>query len=416
MPCGVPFAPSDSRHNNPLSHRSMTRHIYVDETETQILRDIEGEPTPIDAVGLGVLITEEPVNEAIIDAALDDLRNDDDRHMEDRKAMDETTLRRGHFHASEDSANAHAHLCYAIQDYVDASFSATFYLPELDDQLPPVVDEEVMKRFFTGVALGPIFHDRTPTIVTMEERHRFGKNNREIWQRDTEETLVGSLVDTPQISMTFPKLDVRVADKQEPGLQVADFLLWATQRMAGPKQDAKWIENSPEIGRTKVTRVRGGAIETHKLDVGEEVEIGFARPYPEEAFPLRPVDAANGQELLNHYTLAERYIQHFDEAGLPDHATHLGEEVHRLAGQLRQTEEVDIATVESLCETAIRLFDTIPVYDDPSIEEWRVLLEARQTWAVTLDRHFIHGLQMARWYGQDERSLIRNEDPHVLGL
>ncbi len=82
--------------------------------------------------GVGALLTTVPVSPAVIASALQALHEDADRDPSAARytrlaaRLDEGTLARGHFHASEDSANGHSHLARAIAEHVTGNFTFSF--------------------------------------------------------------------------------------------------------------------------------------------------------------------------------------------------------------------------------------------------------------------------------------------------
>jgi len=94
------------------------RYVYCDESTFS-------DPKP--CIGIGMLITETEIAPSAIEEALQRLQNDPDILIEPAKKLDEQTLKRRYFHASEDSKNAHSYLCEQINKLDAAEFVCDFF-------------------------------------------------------------------------------------------------------------------------------------------------------------------------------------------------------------------------------------------------------------------------------------------------
>ncbi len=81
------------------------RHVYSDESTFS---------DPRLCIGVGMLLSDSDISAALITNAMNALREDPDRFEGRSKTIDDRTIERGYFHASEDSKNAHSHLCNQI--------------------------------------------------------------------------------------------------------------------------------------------------------------------------------------------------------------------------------------------------------------------------------------------------------------
>ena len=79
-------------------------------------------PEQVVTLSSGLLACDVPITKAVVDAALHNLQADPDRHKPRHKEKDDRTLQRGYFHASDDSQNAHGHLCRSIVKHVAGTF------------------------------------------------------------------------------------------------------------------------------------------------------------------------------------------------------------------------------------------------------------------------------------------------------
>lgn len=207
------------------------RYIYLDETEF-ILEGVKW-------FGYGALITNQPIEQNLIDEALSYLKKFKDNGDPDFKDKDDKTLQNKYFHASEDFLCAHCSICKQIEN-IDGVFCA-----ELVKSIYP---EDLMKSSLWASISG--MSSPETTILIYENRENL--NNLHI-EKLIEEHQIYMLHNIDKFMYTpiyFPQLGYKITDKTEPGLQLVDFILWAYQRSLCTSDD--WLKKI-EKNRLKTT-------------------------------------------------------------------------------------------------------------------------------------------------------------------
>ncbi len=173
---------------------------------------------------LGALVTPVPISTAVVEEALKNLSKDPDVVG---NAQDEETARRGYFHASFDSKNAHSWFCRSIvQGGVQAAFFANQWFFNRDDSenLEGTRLHRLSTLLGTSFVLGCDFDAIHFAIAT-----RFGSfepQQVDEWPAYCRKTGLEALVDMPQMPVRFPQITAVASDGQNPGVQVCDFVLW----------------------------------------------------------------------------------------------------------------------------------------------------------------------------------------------
>lgn len=185
--------------------------------------------------GYASLIAESRISQNVIDEALTNLRADPDRLLPAHKAMDDRTLERGYFHAADDSKNAHSHLCASINKHINANFrSHIIHRGTHDFSRAEEVYDLASKLSVVGL------FSKSPNLTFVFER-RDGLSVQQLlekWWPDLWTDLRQTAYAAPFIVKYYPSVAFEIADKLEPGIQVVDFILWASQR--AQLGDEKW--------------------------------------------------------------------------------------------------------------------------------------------------------------------------------
>jgi len=333
--------------------------------------------------GFGALLTDEHITREVIDCALRELS----RHKTG-DPRDERTLRRGYFHASEDSKNAHSVLCTEINRSVSGEFK---YQRTRDGESLLIRHENApseddhLSSMLSGVLVALSYRSRQLSIH-VEQRSQVSESSI----RDTLDRLYGymevSVAENSGIPCLFPQCSLSISDKREPGLQVVDFLIWATNRTQQNPPKSVWfdriekrmsvdaeIQNSPEsIGGFTLK----APLRTVPID------------YPDEVFPVRGPESSD--DFLNAACLMERIVRQATREPFPDHVRHLEESAKRSVARAdaagsRLSREI----VQGLASAYVRLFDTLPIYsgiDRLDTPAWRNLLLTRKVASSFLSR------------------------------
>ncbi len=343
--------------------------MYADETEFQRAGSQSGQLT----VGYGVLISSSPVDSRVTDEALAALEADPDRHKPECNVRDNRTLARGYFHATDDSANGHSHLCAAIRKHISGVF--TYALVDGDNNSATV--EELYREAF-GLSMMELCHWSEPAELLVEGR---GKVNAASFTRavlDQYEAVAKSVYDWPDVLFCCPPVAVQVGDKQSPALQVVDFLLWSCARALSDRNDDIWVRRSEPKLRFTIRQGKGPITDgTLHLDWPtappgsylSDVDRGKLDPWP--------------KDILKDWATIEAIVEHVT-GSVPTGIVHLSPILDSALDGLRNPDKGKVpASVQAIATAFLCIFDTMPVYR--YVEEaakWSELLHMRRTAAL----------------------------------
>lgn len=362
-------------------------YIYVDETIFS--------KNGTEYYGVGAFITDKKITNKIICSALETLRNDSDINLPETKQMDYRTLERRFFHAADDSKNAHSHLCRVIKQEINGEFRYTYFSPILDSQLQQESVESI-HRLSTMLSILEITHYRRPVNIIIEERSGFTQGSITHFFEDFYNQLDRSCYNMPFLSASYPRLNVTIGNKNEPGLQIVDFILWAVNNQENSNAKSKWIER---LGFSKFKSSyqqqggggSGGTINFNSGVRAKEVELS---PYPESIFPLN--ESHSYEAIFNYYALIERTLHFYSLKGIPKHAQHFEMKLRELANNLRYKKTLEVKELREVAKLFIRLFDTIPIYKGMKKESrqdvFKKIVYARHYAALILRQDLINGV------------------------
>lgn len=351
--------------------------VYVDESQSPYATGTDsGQPFSVAA-----LITESPIPASLVDDALAALRSDPDAA---NNPHDQATLRRGYFHASEDSKNAHSALCRAIAN--------SGIVASLDVSLWHFDRKDGSERSGTALhrvsvllsALGVLQDDYDAVHFVAALRDKtFDANVAAQFPNYIREQMLHSAASMPQLHARFPRISMRATDGSDPGVQVCDFVLWAVQRARldrlTPKGNDDWVKR---LGLRLFAA--GGVEDAAGQHLDGELGTGCDRSIlmPEDAPIPRAYSDLGNRDLWD----ATR------EIAIDVHRAALIARDHPRIGHLVDTLEsasarCDIAAsvpfeellqiITDLMEAFLLVCDTLPVYDVTHGAEWTRATEKR---------------------------------------
>ncbi len=348
-------------------------YVYADETECQLSPNKR-------LVGVGFLVCEEPVSHSIVSTALVDLKADPDRHKGLFRQCDSRTLKRQYFHASDDSKNGHSHFCRSINASIVGTFLCSYSIVSPTIAQPVSSLQEVELSLNTIGVLTP----DTCVHLCVEARPQFGDSALDCWAERFYQTIEHSVADLPMMPAIFPRIKLSIEKKENPGLQVVDFLLWAMNRMHFDQPDDTWFSRLGLL--SLVTFQREGKTEYHGRYYLKRAVSTPERHYPEAALDVESTLTSN-EQVAHAYLLMERAIRGIYTDLLPEHIAHFTETVRALQCELRDIQVFLPETLERLCSLFIRMFDTAPLYGDMTaleLNEAAAWLHARRLAALSL--------------------------------
>ncbi len=335
---------------------------YLDETAFDDARSF----------GYGMLLTEEPLQPAIIDTALADLQADPDFHQR----YDRSTITRGYFHASEDSKNAHSLLCRRIVAGVEGEF---FYATTRNDhpskaiQYPKTpTSEDHFDMMLTDNFVRAIVRARQVEVV-VEGRDRLTTERLKHLFEGILAHLERRVVDMTFVPFYSPNVVFRTVGKSEPGIQIVDFILWALNRR-GLDKPCPWVDRLG-LKFAEGTSARNSPEKSAVWLLGQPPRYERTL-YPGGAFPLpliRDEDWGWGAETIR------RFLLELSKEWLPLHVDHLSERLRELVPALLCAVESEV--LKNAASLFLRLFDTLPLYQEVAVDDlatWRQLLLLRR--------------------------------------
>ncbi|WP_146647927.1 hypothetical protein [Labilithrix luteola] len=313
------------------------------------------------------MIVPAPIPSVVVERALEALAADPESNEIDRK-----TLERGYFHASLDSKNAHSAICRSI---VREGFAATFSSKRwhFDQKQSETHSGHRLHRLAAMLSIEAILQDDYDVIHVVVARRLGSFEDHEIarWPAYCREVQFGSTIRESFLTLPgrYPLITAAPAGADEPGIQVCDFILWATQR-ARPegltlrgKRD--WVDRlglRPSSG--------GGMVNGPLRDFDGELGHGARRRsgmvgmYKGEPPPRSPQELSDGQrfELLMEMASDVRHA-----AKIAAGHQRIGHLTNELAAGLRGpaalgTEGLREA-LNALATAFLLVCDTLPVYD-----------------------------------------------------
>lgn len=352
---------------------------YVDETND----DISG------LCGAGLLVTTTDVQKNVVEQALLQLQDDPDRARPDRVHQDDATLQRRFFHASADSANAHSHLCTSIRNNVEGLFICSLFDAKKVRQERRWAKLEDTDFQNAAWALAADFTTSGATAVDfmIEDRARLGSTG-EKWidafyrRRDWERfNLKGQ-----KLPIAYPPMSCEVGPKTAPGLQAADFLLWAALRSINGKSD--WA-NRVGLSRSYfLPNEESGIAGQYVFSLGTRSLDLPLLEYNDDTLDSFKMEIAESLLHWQNKCLAIEWLVCLCAKARPVSVTHLMPSLQSCMGMLNDDGgNCSSACIEHMATMYLRLFDTVPAYGAELAipkETIRILYEARDTAALVI--------------------------------
>lgn len=377
--------------------------VYIDET---VFKD--------KFIGVCALETNHQIGQDVVASALENLKIDPDIIG---NKLDQETIRRGYFHASEDSKNAHSHFARSIKSTIAGTVHFS-YIPFLNDATKE-------KDFRSNTIFSFMLKLKLPQEVKIyfEKRHGF---SGEVFKKEIE-TLYGHLdrmaYNLPFTPTFYPKLELIPSDKREPGIQVADYILWALNwTIYEPaSKNARWLAwagaESSAVAEVPIApgfSDRGGKFGWYTLsqalpdDIIKQIET----------YPLTArMQTLSTEETLGCYIRAEQLVHSLKNYSFPAHAKHFEQNALNLIRDLRNPTVGTRRKVVSVASMFLRLFDTLPLYAgiDKTDDRFAELMRMRKYMGLLFHENLLHGARMMDACCQMRDELLRT-DPSKLGL
>jgi len=375
------------------------RHIYLDESTFS---------EPNKYVGYGALLTDQPVKNEIINEALKNLYNDPDRFDPKCKDMDDRTLKKGYFHASEDSKNARSHLCTAIRDNVKGSFKSNYF-----DYIADKSDEK--KKIFALTSMLnslEIFCSHEPIKIVFENRKGLNKAILDQWYNEAELEVLKTIYDKPFFPTFFPKHYSEIDDKSNPGLQIADFILWTINKKVN--NNPTWYNRlKPLMSMEKSLNSTPDGWGFCELIFKKETKISEVF-YEIDDFPVDPDKRVDDTKVIQFYCNAEKVISQYSKEKLPTHLSHFQNELIAIS---KHTFNIDRRErIKEVALIYLKLFDSLPIIKRFTLKrDKEFLLLSKKYLALVLRDDLVNGV-MTRDFLSRARNEILRKEPALLKL
>lgn len=384
----------------------MTLYIYADETEFD-LNDEEK------IVGSGVFICKSSIENVIVENALENLRNDSDITNEITAKHDQRTLERGYFHACEDSKNSHSHFCRSIVT-LNGNFEYSYFNPSKDKPWRERSLQNLQELTLKLSSIG-LFYTKDKIVFNIERRNDFGIDKAEKWIEELYKLIELSIFRDPSNPSFFPNIEIKIAGKENPGLQVTDFILWSLNRHTVKPSHDDWFERlglmlDYNYSEDKWPLQGGAYILKNKIEFS---------PFKYPSILIEKPKSS--QEVREAYLLIERFIRYISKKSFPDHALHLKEKTLNIYKRLIN-EPTNVELIRETSSTFIRLFDTFPLYNDLPLKgpfttedknKWSKLLIAREISSISLNRRNGNAVRLCHDILRFRQDVIKN-NPEIL--
>lgn len=357
----------------------MPIYAYADETIFDI--DLK---SGIHALGYGIFISKVPITDRVVEEALEQLRNDPD--FDERK--DKRTLINGYFHASEDSANAHSYFCNAIRKHIIGIFEFSYFSIDRGEQIDKSQKERYLRSCLTGSSI-EFFNSLEEVNLIIEGRTELSEEYLRKWKEKVFEIFEGAAYETPFYKTYFPKINIQIADKNNSGLQVADFISWATARTFRMPEDVKW--------KTWFQRLNFvmSSVETTEGHKQRNCKAYLNEP-PDKwklDYPFRFEKSQTNEDVINAYALIERFIRNVDKSDFRPENIHLYDRFIKAQELCVSLEPLQNEDLRFIARVYISLFDSLPLYRhvrDDDEQSWQFLFHTKEIAALLIREGFLH--------------------------
>lgn len=329
-------------------------YIYGDETGFD--SEVNGKKEKF--IGYGVLYVQNSIEDFIIHEALENLRKDP-------KTLEIEYIKRfGNvnskifFHASEDSNAAHDHLLTCIRKHIKAKMNYTY----IQEKTHQSTYEQIIRQTLKESVLN-IFARNTPVNIYVERRDKFKIDSLEKVIEEMRFEILRTWYMNPFMIYCFPKRLSFIVGKENPGTQILDFILWATNRNYRTPKDERYFKQLP-ITTNSIGSKNYGTIRMKQFKDPEGILDLF---YPGEV--IDEVKNLKSNNLETEYSCIEEKVSFFLANRLPSNVDHLETYLINLK-KLNQIADKKITDFNSILDLKLEIFlmllHTMPLVDSTS--------------------------------------------------
>ncbi|SUX45665.1 DUF3800 domain-containing protein [Chryseobacterium indoltheticum] len=357
----------------------MAIYAYADET----IFNIDSDENEF-ALGCGIFISDVEITQSIVNEALQNLAKDKDFDFK----KDQRTLDNAFFHASEDSKNGHSHFCRSINKYIKGIFDYTIKNNvEQKDLLKNSFSEKIFERCLSSSTL-EIFLTTQEVYLIIEKREKLNSENILKWKNNLYNLYEGASYNVTSYKTFYPKLNILLKNKNEPGLQVVDFLIWASNRTNKLIPDNTWQKR---LGyKTWYSYKEMNDFNRAKF---------YLNFYPDDnieddGYPQKFEKPQTWDEFINAYIHIEKFILHIDDSDFNENNIHLYDDFNVISEKLnKKNYHLKSDDIRQIGSVFLRMFDTLPIYSHITNDDkksWTVLLHMKYLASMFVRQDQIH--------------------------
>jgi hypothetical protein len=254
-----------------------------------------------------------------------------------------------------------------------------------------------------------VFSESDEVIFVFEERNTLTKQYIEKWWDSLWADLLKSQFTHPYIRRYYPALNFEISSKSNPGLQVVDFVLWASTRQVTGKI-CPWFERLKCWFRTE-TKPEGHDWGRHSLS------FGMKEKENEDTYKVTDYQHDNEQlnsiEYLTHYIVnVQKTINAVASFGSQNGVSHFWDEIEYLSNT--RVQKGNAEHIEKFASCFLKLFDNITLIKSETLEADKAFwLTCRKHLAYALHTHDvggrIHSIRLS-----DIRNQVIDNEPAAL--
>jgi hypothetical protein len=315
-------------------------NIYLDETTFGLSNEFSG---------YGCIFSDNEIELDAINEALVALDKDSDRHKPKDANRDSTTLSRKYFHATDDSPNAHSHLCDSINKY----FAGSFHSHILNKSVSDISNEEDAYEIASGLSIVHAFLSKNDILFIFEERENLSKSSLEKWWQEIWLEAAQAYHRHPFIPLFYPNVNFCIEGKSNPGLQFVDFILWATGRKILEK-NCPWYDRIKAQIKTEAKpsdKSWGGITFSTTFGANLATKVFYG---PEDCSNLN-IESFSEQDALDYLLNAQNLITRLRNGMLNPSLSHLSAEIEKCYAERKETGTFQNVYALSIC--FMRVFD-----------------------------------------------------------
>lgn len=357
----------------------MAIYAYADETIFTI-DDITNQK----ALGCGILISQTELTQAIIEEALYDLENDVDFELK----RDQRTIDRRYFHASDDSKNAHSHFCKAINKKVKGIFDFSYFDNVIEKELSRTkIKENMLARCLTASTL-EFFNSTDEVHLVIEKRDGLTEYATLEWLKNLYRLYEETTYNIPSFKTYFPKINIDLRNKLEPGLQIIDFLIWSINRTKRKSPDNNWQK-----------RLLFKTWSHYRDENGHNRAKYYLNTFTtynskSENYPHHFEEPEEWHLFIDAYILIERFLTSLDISDFTIQSNHLFKEFDLISSRLKDKDyHLNSNDLDLIGRIFLKLFDTLPIYKDVKDEDkqaWTLLFHTKYLASMLVRNGQIH--------------------------